>query len=323
MGHRAERFLGIVTWGILAAAPAAVGGAERPDPYDEIVHRFIEWDVGRLPGPAGQKAREQFAALHGAQCVPALVRGVNRAAHLSASCPIMALSAKLTQVLSQIKDPKTLEYVVRNLDRPGPGMPYGQYLESLRRMIQERLGGPVALGDELALKPGDPVMLRVRNKPISQWDYHELVKMVEYARDSAQLQVLEELKNRKGSEYTDALAHAIARVPDPVKPAARGMLGQRLARMSEETLRAKLKDPDDEIRAAAASAVGYRGLPLYRELAAALRDRSPLVATTAHDVLVKLLGEDLGPPPNATGVQWFEASKAWEDRIDKNQPANR
>jgi hypothetical protein len=90
--------------------------------------------------------------------------------------------------------------------------------------------------------------------------------------------------------------------------------------MTQETLRAKLSDPDPEIRAAAALAIGYKGCPLYKDLAAVLRDRSLLAATNAHSVLVKMLGVDHGPAAGAGGAEWYTASKAWEEWIEKNQP---
>ena len=74
-------------------------------------------------------------------------------------------------------------------------------------------------------------------------------------------------------------------------------------------------------RAAAASAVGYKGTALYQELAAALRDPNPRVVAEAHAVLVKLLGEDLGPRPEASGLDCFEASRRWEQWIEENESA--
>ena len=136
---------------------------------------------------------------------------------------------------------------------------------------------------------GTAAELRLRRKarePLRTWDYQELVQGVSLFKGTALVQILEEMSNRKGAEYTDALADAIAKVPDDVKPAVRGLLANRLTRMTDDTLRAKFTDPNAEVRAAAAMAVGYKGSPLYKELAAALRDRSLLVATNAHDVLV-------------------------------------
>ena len=66
------------------------------------------------------------------------------------------------------------------------------------------------------------------------------------------------------------MAYAITAVPPGDREAARGLLATRLTRMSERTLRAKLGAADPEVRAAAARAVGYKGLPLYAELIAAL-----------------------------------------------------
>jgi len=318
-----------LVWLVAAMASSAYSAAARqqraPD-YDKIVDDFIEWDIGRLPGPAGMEAHQRFAALQGNEAIRALCRGANKAARLQASCPIIAVSSKLTQLLAQCQDEETLRYVMDNLDLNASGLHYGDWLRNLRGAAAARLGhrereldaaGAVLRGG------GTTAELRLRRmarKPLATWEYEDLVQAVSVFKGTALVQILEEMSNRKGSEYTDALADAIAKVPEDVKPAVRGLLANRLTRMTDDTLRAKFTDPRAEVRAAAAMAVGYKGSPLYKELAAALRDRSLQVATNAHDVLVKMLGVDEGPAAGASGAEWYTASKAWEEWIDKNRP---
>ena len=63
--------------------------------YDEIVNRFIQYDVGQLRGVEGQRAYANFQNLSDEAAIPALIRGVNRAAAINNSCPIIVISNKL------------------------------------------------------------------------------------------------------------------------------------------------------------------------------------------------------------------------------------
>jgi len=315
-------WLGLLALVCLGVAPwweSSVCGAPRQkeDEYDRIVNEFIAYDIGQLPGPAGQMANQRFRSLQTTDAIPALVRGVNRTARIPASCPIIMLSQKLQELLRSA-DRDMLRYVSANLDR-GANLRYGQFLENLRQSVNVQMGqaaatSPTVLRDMRAVTASQ---LRRSRVPVDKWSYDDLVEAVSQEKGEALVQVLEELQQRKGSQYTEALANAIPQVSDDVKPAARGLLAQRLVRMTDETLKAKLSDPNEEVRAAAAVAVGYKGSPLYKELAVAVRDKSSLVATNAHDVLVKMLGEDRGPPAGADGMQWYQASKAWEEWLQK------
>ena len=106
-----------------------------------------------------------------------------------------------------------------------------------------------------------------------------------------------------GAHFTDA--------QDDVT-AAFDLLAQRLARMTEATLKSALASDHDEIRAAAAKAIGYKGSPLCKELGSAVRDKSLLVGKEAQATLVKLTGEDLGPAENASAAERFAAGQRWE-----------
>ncbi len=288
--------------------------------YDKIVDRFIQYDVGQLRGAEGQKAYADFRALNGEEAIPALVRGVNRAAAINNSCPIILISNKLQSLLAQTKNRRLLESASANISRDTAGLPYGSYLNSIRESIDTQLGR--SLKKNVLRGGGSISQLRRANKPVKEWSYEDLVEAVGQEKDAALVRVLEQLKDRKGSKYTDALADAIERVAADVKPLARGLLAQRLMRMTDRTLEAKLKNQNAEVRAAAARAVGYKESPLLMEVAALLSDRSPLAATNAKTTLVKLTGEDLGPPENASFSQWFAAKQRWEKFLADNKKTN-
>lgn len=315
---------------VLACLPLGPDGgrsacAQQPsEEYDRIVNDFIDYDVGRLRGQAGRIANSRFQSMQSPQAVPALVRGVNRAARLRQSCPVVAVSAKLQRMLQTTADAELLRWIVENLDRSSPEITYGTYLDNIRQIANHQLAAVDEATPEVASAlhgGGTAGQLRRSREAMEKWSYEDLLEAVSQERGTRLLQVLEELKDRKGARYTGALADAVAMVGDDMKPLARGLLSARLTRMSDRTLTSKLKDPNPEVRAAAASAVGYKGTALYQELAAALRDPNPRVVAEAHAVLVKLLGEDLGPRPEASGLDCFEASRRWEQWIEENESA--
>ncbi|MBW3596176.1 MAG: hypothetical protein KY475_02755 [Planctomycetes bacterium] len=112
-------------------------GVLDPNPvYDDVVDRFIEYDVGRLRGAAGERARREFQAL-GPYAVPALVRGLNRAASIQASCPVVVISSKLEKSLSSTGDYQIIRYAVENIGRGVPeNAPHYSRLMSLRKALR-------------------------------------------------------------------------------------------------------------------------------------------------------------------------------------------
>jgi HEAT repeat protein len=121
-------------------------GKSEQDRYNYIVDRFIEYDIGRLRGREGQKALEDFQRLD-ADSIPALVRGVNKAANIQSSCPIYVIVGRLRQLLMTTEDPAVLASAVENLGKGvPPGAPYGQMLAPLRQEGERRLN---SLQDDL------------------------------------------------------------------------------------------------------------------------------------------------------------------------------
>jgi hypothetical protein len=301
--------------------------------YDKIVDEFIQYDVGQLRGEAGRQANARFQSLEDPKAIPSLVRGAINASQIRASCPIIMISNKLGGLLRATKDPRLLQHALDYLKPTGPEAPYGTYLNNLRQIANEEYrkttGQAPATPTELR-GGGTASQLRRSRLQLDDWTCDDLVEAVAEVEGTELLQVLAELKDRKGSVYTEALADAIATVDEDIKPIARGLLATRLTRMTDRTLKAKMKSPDAEVRAAAALAIGYKGSPLYRELAAAMRDGNLLVAQNGRDVLEKMLGEDLGPKDGASGVEWYQASKRWEQWIEdwekwgehQNKPAD-
>jgi hypothetical protein len=132
--------------------------------------------------------------------------------------------------------------------------------------------------------------------------------------------ILDQLRDAKGAEYSDALATAIDAVPENIKPQARDALADRLQRMTANTLRAKLASDESETRVAAVRAAGRKQLrELAPELIQLLLDRQPAVRQAAHQALVSLTGEDFGPAAGASTAESFVAKKRWEKWLSEQR----
>ena len=83
----------------------------RSDDADAVVDRFIEYDIGRLTGSEGARARREFEQL-GPKSIPALVRGLNKSAGIRASCPVAVIARRLDQVLRESSDPTMIRYAL-------------------------------------------------------------------------------------------------------------------------------------------------------------------------------------------------------------------
>src|SRR6516225_4793947 len=59
---------------------------EEENQLDETIDRFIDYDSGKVQGPGAKKAVAEFHKL-GPEAIPALIRGLNRAAKIDHSCP--------------------------------------------------------------------------------------------------------------------------------------------------------------------------------------------------------------------------------------------
>ena len=107
---------------------------------DEIVQRFILYDIGQLRGAAGQQARREFNAL-GPSAIPALVRGLNRSGSIRASCPVGVISSKLRSVMGRNHNPALVQYAIENLGRGvKPTDPHARRIEDLRDELRREFG---------------------------------------------------------------------------------------------------------------------------------------------------------------------------------------
>jgi HEAT repeat protein len=115
------------------------------------------------------------------------------------------------------------------------------------------------------------------------------------ARGANQAQLLTKFKDHEGVVYSQALAAAIPQLHGKMQIQARQALSERLSRMTEETLRGRLKDDDAEIRRAAAMACALKAKDdLVPELLDLLEDPEPAVVEAARAALQRLTGREVG-----------------------------
>jgi hypothetical protein len=134
--------------------------------HDEVVERFIEYDIGNLRGTAGEMARRDFNYL-GPEAIPALVRGLNKSASIAASCPVGVISSKLQYSLGQTHDPSMIQYALDNL---GQGVketdPHAKRVLALRDQLQNKyVNSMTKLRQQMAkhgLPTDDGFLLRYR-----------------------------------------------------------------------------------------------------------------------------------------------------------------
>lgn len=104
--------------------------------FDHVVDQFIKFDIGRLRGQAGQQANQRFREL-GPEAIPALVRGLNKSAYISASCPVGVISSKLTSTVRDSHDPEMLQYVLNHLgDNVSKSAPHYSRIQSVRNKLE-------------------------------------------------------------------------------------------------------------------------------------------------------------------------------------------
>jgi len=95
---------------------------------DDIVDKFIEYDIGNLPGPEGKAAFKAFHNL-GPEATFALIRGLNKSAKIDHSCPALTIARKLSGILRTSNDGRLLEYARENV---GAGVERSKHMDAIK-----------------------------------------------------------------------------------------------------------------------------------------------------------------------------------------------
>jgi len=295
---------------------------EEEEKLDQIIDRFIEYDTGKLRGSEGKKALAEFQKL-GPDAIPALIRGLNKAAKIEHSCPAVTIAKKLSRMFNASKDTELLEFARENV---GAGITRSRHLGVIKDlrvqcMLRKRAvaqSGRATLRSSEGLK-GDSTSSRgAGQKPLRALSISELVEAAGKERGDKLKMVLTELGQRRGDTVIGALGSAAATYDGDVQKQARELLDRQLSSLKTESLKEKLKDDRAEVRAAAARIVGSKGLHLESELIDLLTDEDAGVRSAGHQSLVKLSkGTDLGPKAGASEAERKQSAKEWRTWLER------
>jgi hypothetical protein len=307
---------------VLAAEPATKDEPRKPHPLapsiplltiaeedklDDVIDRFMKFDTGQLRGEEGRKAQLEFEKL-GPEAIPALIRGLNRAAEMDHSCPALVISTKLRKMLLASNDAQLLEYARDNIGAGVGRSRHGGRLQDLRVACMLRQNALARRSPE--------IMLRTMSVA-------ELSQAAEKEKGQRLKLVLTELEQRRGPEVLAQLSTVVKNGDKDVRVFAGELMERNLGRQKPEVLKLALKDPDAEIRKATIRVIVSKVPSLGGELIDRLTDLQTDVREAAHEALVKLnKGVDLGPKAEVNGTDLEQAQQRWRTWWEK-QSRNR
>ena len=284
--------------------------------YDEVIDKFIEYDTGKLKGPEGRQALTDFQKL-GNDAIPALIRGLNRAAKIDHSCPAVTIAKKLGRMLGSTKDTELLEYARENI---GAGVETSRHMgvikdlrvqcmlrknAVLKFIDKEERNVPALKGDSIGSPKSSERVLRGTSLT-------DLLGMAGTEHGAKLKAVLKELGRWGGDEVVRAFATAIGDTDLEIQQLSRDLLKEQLSRLKTADLKLKLKDRSAAVRAATADHIGSKGIHLEKELIELLKDDENVARKAAHAAIVKFAkGEDFGPKDESTPAEREEAQEKW------------
>lgn len=272
---------------------------------DRIIDRFIEYDLGRLKGEEAKKAVQDFSRL-GPEAIPALIRGLNRAAQIEATCPAVVIAKKLGPMLQASSDLKLLDFARENIGAGVTQTRHAGVLKDLKFALLLRRNAVAKA--QASGKTG------TSSKPLTSMSVAELAEAAGSERGERLRAVLTELEKRSGAAVVAALGTAAGITYDTeAQQLARELLVRHLSRQPGTFVKDRLKDEKPEVRAAAAKVIGNKGWRLGAELIAALEDPDAEVRQAARQALVQLnRGTDFGPERDASEADRAEAIRKWK-----------
>jgi hypothetical protein len=272
---------------------------------DKVIDRFMQFDTGHLHGEDGKAALQDFVKL-GPESIPALIRGINRAAVMEQSCPTLVIAKKLKTMLLASDDQELLEF---SRDEIGAGVERSRHmnvLQDLRVMCMLRRSALVRLEEKTGIKPPRK-MTTTELADAAGGDNGPRMKLM-----------LAELEQRKGPEVLRGLAFAAASSDKEVRQVGRDFLDKYLARQGIDVIQKQLKDDRAEVRQSAArSAAKY--VSLAEDIIPLLGDSDRDVADAAHQTLVKISGGDDFGPTSSAKTDIDAARKKWQAWWDKER----
>jgi hypothetical protein len=279
---------------------------EEEDKLDRTIDRFIQYDTGKLLGKEGLEALREFEKL-GPEAIPALIRGLNRAADIDHSCPVLVITKKLVRLLGASNDAELMDFARENI---GIGVSSGKHAGLLRElrtqcMIRRNALAKAGTGNKSST---------VTAKTPKSMSVGELAEALGREKTLPKLKpYLVELEQRKGDEALTALGGLASSEYDrDVQQFTRDLLVKNLIRQPPETIKEKLKASLVEVRRAALLVATTKKMPLGDQFIDLLADEDEGIRDAAHSALILLArGKDFGPKPTALPADREDAIRQW------------
>lgn len=282
---------------------------EEEDKLDELIDRFIAADIGKLTGEEAKKATREFEKL-GPDAIPALIRGLNRAAKIEASCPAAVITRKLGRMLAVTEDRELLDYARENI---GIGVGRSRHTPLLQDLRTACVLRKSALARRPAAAPAPAGERSLRTASVE-----DLARLAGSERGERLKAVLTELGTRRGDAAIAALGTAAASYEKEIQQLARTQLDRVLSRESVAVVKEKLSDDRAEVRAAAVRLVAVKRVRAEAELIDRLTDEDATVREAAHKALVTLSGGvDHGPAAGADAKAREAAVRKWRAWLEQ------
>lgn len=275
---------------------------EEEKKLDAIVNRFILYDTGMLRGAEGQQAYRDFVKL-GPDSIPALLRGLNRAAAINHSCPVTVIATKLSQLLAGSTDIKLLDFARDEMISAASQGVHRAVVQNLRFATTQRLN---------ALKRAGVTAIGPMPKAPRTLSTSALLEEAGKERGERLRMLLFELGKRDGDEVLNSLGIFAGGYDKDTQEAARGALITNLTRQKPDELKKSLTSEKSEVRLAAVRAVRNRDLRWGGELIERLSDDDANVREWAHSALFRLAGGvNYGVIKGTTKEQREQAIQRW------------
>jgi hypothetical protein len=283
---------------------------EEEKQLDGVIDRFIRYDTGQLRGDDGVRALREFQKL-GPDAIPALIRGLNRSAHIEASCPAVTIGRKLATLLRTTNDPELLDFARENI---GLGVIESRHMNVIKDLRLACILRKRALPRQpaaLRSTPLEPPPANLAELSVSQL----LEEALKAERGQRRDHLMTEMDRRRREEVVPVLATvAEDRSNKQTQQQARDLLDHSLGGLSGPDLKAKLKDDLVEVRAAAARVVGQKGLHYEKELIDLVEDDNADLRQAARLSLIRLNPRtDFGPSRSAGADERAGAVRKWRD----------
>jgi HEAT repeat protein len=276
---------------------------------DAIIDRFIDYDIGKLKGEAGKKALKDFNDL-GPEAIFNLIDGLNRAANMEGSCPAVIIGRKVAKILGSTNDMELLTFAKENIGADVKAKRHINVLQDLQFNILLRKG-VLQRQAAAAAKAG---------KSLAAMSLADLEKSASKERGPQLKAMLTEAEKRPGAKAVDVLLIGVGSTDADIAKLSQGLLAKNMQRQSVDVLKSMLQHERNDVRIAAAQAVGAKKLRLGAELIELLQDGDDDVRQAARRALVRLGdGGDYGPEPGASSSDRATAVERWREWLSRQK----